>query len=71
MSKKSVEAIIGKAAVDAEFRRKLLDNPSDVLSGFELSEEEKEALTNLDQEKLEVFSQSLDERLTKGWSNIG
>lgn len=66
-----VQAVIGRAATDAEFRKMLLDNPDEALAEFDLTDEEREALKNLDSEKLESFSQSLDERLTKGWSRFG
>lgn len=71
MSLSGVQAVIGRAATDAEFRKLLMENPEEALQGYDLTEEEKQALTSLDTEKLESFSQSLDERLTKGWSHVG
>ena len=66
MSKEVVEAVIGKAATDSAFRELLMSNPESALVGMDLTPEEKEALLKLDSEKLTVFSQSLDERITKG-----
>ncbi|MBN2100533.1 Franean1_4349 family RiPP [Candidatus Dojkabacteria bacterium] len=71
MSHSDVQVVIGRAATDAEFRRMLRENPEGALQGFDLSDQEMEALRSMDSEKLESFSESLDERLTKGWRNIG
>lgn len=66
-----LQHILGKAAVESEFRTKLLENPEECLSGFDLSDEEKEALMNLDSDKLTAFSESLDQRITKGFGSAG
>ncbi len=71
MSQQSVQEVIGKAVLDSNFRKSLLENPSEVLNEYELNADEIQALSNLDSEKLEVFSQSLDDRLTKGFTGVG
>ena len=71
MSKESVQFVIGKAATDSAYRELLMNNPEAALEGCELEADEKEALLKLDSEKLGVFSQSLDERLTKGKTVVG
>jgi hypothetical protein len=71
MSNDQVQLIIGKAATDSDFREKLLQNPHEILAGFDLTEEEREALLNIKKEDLKTFSQSLDERISKGFSNVG
>ena len=71
MSVQTVQTIVGRAVTDSEFRNLLLNNPEEALSGYDLEAEEKEALMNMDSEKLAAFSESLDERITKGFMSIG
>ncbi len=65
MSKKAVEAIIGKAVLDAGFREALLANPAEALAGYELTEQEMAGLKELDAESLNAMAGSLDERVSK------
>ena len=65
MSKESVEAIIGKAVLDGEFRETLFADPEEVLAGFDLTEEEVAALKAIDFETMESFAGTLDERISK------
>ena len=65
MAQDAVSQIIGRAVTDAEFRKTLFSNPEQVLQGYELEDDEKEALKNLKQEDLEDFSTKLDSRITK------
>lgn len=65
MSQEAVSQIIGRAVVDAEFRELLFSNPDQALQGFDLTEDENEALKNLSQADLEDFSTKLDSRITK------
>jgi hypothetical protein len=65
MSKEAVEAIIGKAVLDSEWREQLFANPEEVLGGYDLTEEEMAALKAIDAETLESFAGTLDERISK------
>ncbi|GAB4539701.1 MAG: Franean1_4349 family RiPP [Anaerolineae bacterium] len=65
MSQDAVSQIIGRAVIDAEFRQLLFSNPEQALAGYDLADDEKEALENLKQEDLEDFSTRLDARITK------
>jgi len=65
MSKDAVSQIIGRAVTDEEFRKLLFSNPEQALAGYDLANEEKEALKNLKPEDLEDFSTKLDSRITK------
>jgi hypothetical protein len=65
MSKESVEAIVGKAVMDDEFRESLFANPDEVLSEYELTEEEVASLQAIDFETMESFAGTLDERISK------
>lgn len=65
MSREAVEAIIGKAVTNSEFRQSLFANPDEVLAGYELTEDEMAALKSIGVESLESFAGSLDERISK------
>ncbi|MFW6126326.1 MAG: molybdopterin-dependent oxidoreductase, partial [Chloroflexota bacterium] len=65
----AVSAVLGvldKAARDNEFLARLAENPAEALKGFDLSAEEKAALTSGDIRKIESWVGNLDERL-KTW----
>jgi hypothetical protein len=65
VSQDAVSQIIGRAAVDAKFRELLFSNPAPALQGYDLTDDERDALNNLKQEDLEDFSTKLDSRITK------
>jgi hypothetical protein len=66
MSHEAVAIIIGRAVVDAEFRRKLIENAAETCKGYDLTPEELEALEAIEPESLETLARSLPERLIKG-----
>jgi hypothetical protein len=71
MSQDSVTQIIGRAVTDDEFRTLLFSDPTQALAGYDLTDEEVEALSNLKQEDLEDFSTKLDSRITKrAWRGV-
>ena len=59
MSKSVLEAVIGKALVEAEFRAALLADPEQALAGYELSDREKASLKSMDSETLELAARRL------------
>jgi hypothetical protein len=67
MSKEALQAVIGKAVLDSEFREALFADPDQALEGYELTEEEVAALKAIDAETMESFAGSLDERISKAW----
>lgn len=71
MAANAVQSVLGRAVTDSEFRKMLRENPGEALTGYDLSDEEKDALMHLDAEKVDGLAQSLDDRITKGFSNIG
>ncbi len=72
MSQEAVHQVIGRAVVDAQFRKFLFDNPTAALAQYDLSTEERGALSALDQGQLEAFAGQLDERITKSrWTPTG
>ncbi len=54
MSQKELEAVIGRAIVDQEFRMELFANPTAALAGYELTEAEIAALRMVDAESLDA-----------------
>lgn len=65
MSHEAVQQIIGRAITDAEFRQQLIDNARSACAGYELTDDEINALEALDQESMKAFAGSLDARLSK------
>ncbi len=66
MSKQAVEQILGRIVTDEDFRKLFFSNPEKALEGYDLSDEEREALLETKKEDVEGFSRKLDERITKG-----
>ncbi|MAT41780.1 MAG: hypothetical protein CL609_05520 [Anaerolineaceae bacterium] len=62
MSHASVEQILGKAILDADFRDSLLCSPEQVLAGFNLTNYEKYYLKRMDAETLDQLANLLIER---------
>ncbi len=62
MSKAGVQAVVNKMS-DETFRKKLKENPSAALSGFDLTPEEINALKSGDKTKLQQLG--VDDRISK------
>jgi hypothetical protein len=67
MSEVVLREIIDRAVADDSFRRQLLSDPSTALRGYELSDAERELLSNLDEGNFDEFAGGLGDRATKGW----
>ncbi|MGD2164137.1 MAG: Franean1_4349 family RiPP [Anaerolineae bacterium] len=67
MSKEAVQAVIGKAVTESEFRELLFANPDEALEGYDLTEAELAALKSVDAETMESFAGALDERISKAF----
>lgn len=65
MSQDAVNALIGKAATDSEFRKLLQTTPEKAFEGFDLTDEEKDALLKMNFESLDTFAGDLDDRISK------
>jgi hypothetical protein len=72
MSKEAVQTVIGKAVTDSKFREALFANPEKALAGYDLTEDEKAGLKNIDAESMDALAGGLDERISKafimGWT---
>jgi hypothetical protein len=71
MTKEAVQAVIGKAVTETEFRELLFANPDEALEGYELTDEEMAALKAIDAETMESFAGDLDERISKAFIAAG
>jgi hypothetical protein len=65
MSRGSVAQVIAKALVDAEFRNRLLTEPDTALSGYDLTEEERDSLSALREDAFDDFASEVEERISK------
>ena len=66
MSQAVVMEIIGKAIDDKKFRQKLFKHPTKALDGYDLTDEERASLSNLDEDNFDDFAGGLGDRTTKG-----
>ena len=67
MSDVVLKEIIDRAVSDDSFRKKLLSDPTSALKGYELTDAERELLSNLDEGSFDEFAGGLGDRTTKGW----
>jgi len=66
MSQQVVLEIIEKAVNDETFRNLLILAPDAALADYDLTDEERKMLSELDEEKLEQYAGELGARQTKG-----
>lgn len=65
MSMEAVQAVIGRAVTDAQFRQRLIDNAKEACADYDLTPDELAALEALDAESLKQFAGQLDARISK------
>jgi hypothetical protein len=65
MSLEAVQQVIGRAITDAEFRQQLIDDARSACQGYELTDDELNALEALDAESMKAFAGTLDARISK------
>ena len=61
-----LERIIGRAAIDSDFRRMIIENPDEAFKEYDLTEEQISALKNIPIDALEKFARQLTESIKKG-----
>ena len=71
MSKETVREIITKAVSDTDFRALLLSTPEQALTGYELTDSERQEFANLKADDLSLDAQELEERISKWGIGIG
>jgi len=65
VSQEILQAIIGMAVTDREFREALLSQPRAAVEGFALSDEELSVVSSIRAKTLERFAARLEQRLSK------
>jgi hypothetical protein len=65
MSQQEIERVIGRAATDSEFRQRLIDNAREACKEYNLTNDELDALEQLDAQSLLAFAGTLDKRISK------
>jgi len=63
MSREALEAVIGRAVIDEEFRLALFADPDAALAGYELTEDELAALKMMDAESLDACAGKVGRRV--------
>jgi hypothetical protein len=58
--------VLERAIDDEQFRLLLFSQPEEALAGYDLTEEERNRLSGLNQENFDEFAGPLDPRSTKG-----
>ena len=66
MSDFGVKEIIERAIEDEKFRKLLFSDPEAALSGYDLTDQERKLLSNLDEDNFDEFAGGLGDRTTKG-----
>lgn len=61
-----LKEILDRAIDNQEFRRLLFNNPSEALSGYNLTEDERQRLSALNKDNFDEFAGPLSGRTTKG-----
>jgi hypothetical protein len=71
MAAQTVQDVIRKAVIDDGFRTLLLNKPAEALVGYDLTDDERQNLSNLDSSLFEGGADDLGERLSRvargGW----
>jgi hypothetical protein len=65
VSRQALEAVIGRAILDEEFRLALFADPETALVEYELTEQEMAAIRSVDAESLEASAVGLGQRTLK------
>ena len=66
MSEAVVKEIITRAIEDEKFREQLFNNPQKALAGYELTDDERKMLEELNEINFDQFAGGLGDRITKG-----
>lgn len=70
MSQKELEAVIGRAILDQEFRMELFADRAAALAGYQLTEAEVTALRMVDAESLDACGSGLTRRILRTLTSI-
>jgi hypothetical protein len=67
MSQETVTKVILKAMSEEEFREQLFTDPGAALTGYDLTEEERQALNSLERESFDVMASDIEQRISKSF----
>ena len=68
----ALDQLVERAVNDKEFRKLLFKDLDKALEGYDISDEERNLLENLDEENFDEFAGGLGSRTTKGiWPGTG
>jgi hypothetical protein len=65
VSRRDLEAIIGRAIIDTEFRLLLFADPDSALAGYNLTEAELAALKSVDAENMDACAEGVGRRILR------
>jgi hypothetical protein len=71
MSRRALEAVIGRAILDEEFRLALFADPEAALVGYDLTADELAALKKVDAESLEACAHNIGPRVATELPRMG
>ena len=73
MAREEIERLIGKAIIEPDFLRELLQDPEGAArkAGFNLSPDEVEAIKNVSREQAMKFAAEFESRIVKRWVGSG
>ena len=64
------EQIIDRAVKDKDFRNLLISDPDKATQGYEITDDERDLLKDIDEEQINTFAGGLGDRTTKGnWTS--
>jgi len=66
MAQETVERILGLILTDARFRQLFFRQGNQQLLQFDLLDHERQSLSNIDREAVELLSERLDPRIVRG-----
>lgn len=66
MAQNTVERILGRILTDARFRQRFFAHTRGQLLRLDLLEHERDALSTLDRQVVEILSEKLDPRIVRG-----
>ncbi|MFA6000928.1 MAG: Os1348 family NHLP clan protein [Thermoleophilia bacterium] len=69
MAKKGVVAVVGRAVVDEQYRERFYKNPMLAMEGYDLSNDEKQAIAGIDRRQMDKFADSVNYRLRSWYIN--